>query len=108
MPGNEQPVRSCIGCGRHDAKERLLRLALDPDGAPRVDFARTLPGRGGYLCGAGCLKAAMKKKALGRAFRGKARMGTEDVARLWIELGGAVGEWDAGKSDRQVNPRGAK
>ena len=30
------------------------------------------PGRGTWLCGAGCLRAALKRKAVGRAFRGKA------------------------------------
>lgn len=88
MVGRAQPVRSCIGCGRRDAKEVLLRVALGTDGDLRVDVARTLPGRGAYLCGAGCLKAAVKKKALGRAFRGKARTGQEDLSRLWEALGG--------------------
>lgn len=71
----------------------MLRLALGPDGALRVDAARTLPGRGAYMCGAGCLKAAVKKKALGRAFRGKARTGQEDLSSLWEALGGERGGW---------------
>jgi hypothetical protein len=50
----------------------LTRVALDPEGAVVVDRERRLPGRGAYLCGAGCVTAALKRKAFGRAFRGKA------------------------------------
>jgi hypothetical protein len=35
-----------------------------------VDAAQTALGRGAYLCGAGCLTAAAKRKAFQRAFRG--------------------------------------
>jgi predicted RNA-binding protein YlxR (DUF448 family) len=39
-----------------------------------LDNAHVAPGRGAYLCGLGCLKAAQKRKAFQRAFRGKAKL----------------------------------
>lgn len=71
-PPLEGPVRSCLGCGTKRAQRELTRVALDPEGEVVVDRERRLPGRGAYLCGAGCLTAALKRKAFGRAFRGKA------------------------------------
>ncbi len=65
------PVRSCIGCGARKAQSELTRVAVGPEGVV-VDRKRRVPGRGAYLCGAGCLTAAVKRKAFGRAFRGKA------------------------------------
>jgi predicted RNA-binding protein YlxR (DUF448 family) len=71
-PPIEGPVRSCVGCGARKAQRELTRVALDSEGQVVVDRERRLPGRGAYLCGAGCLTAALKRKAFGRAFRGKA------------------------------------
>ena len=42
------PIRTCIGCGRPDAKSALTRLAAR-DGAVVADAAASLPGRGAYL-----------------------------------------------------------
>jgi len=90
------PVRSCIGCGARRIQAELTRLAVGPGGpVVVVDWARRLPGRGAYLCGAGCLAAAVKRKAFGRAFRGKA--GAVDPLALGQALesgpaqGGAAG-----------------
>ncbi|MFL5320588.1 MAG: YlxR family protein [Myxococcaceae bacterium] len=69
----EAPQRSCIGCGAKRPKRELNRLVLMSEGQPALDTTQTAPGRGAYLCGEGCLKAAIKRKALQRAFRGKAR-----------------------------------
>ena len=64
------PERSCIGCGAKRPKQALIRLVLSDEGQPQVDAAQTALGRGAYLCGAGCLTAAAKRKAFQRAFRG--------------------------------------
>lgn len=72
LPANAGPVRSCIGCGARRVQEELTRLVVGSEGVVVVDRRRQLPGRGAYLCGAGCLAAAVKRKAFGRAFRGKA------------------------------------
>lgn len=49
-----------------------------------ADPLQRFPGRGGYLCGPGCLAAAVRRKALGRAFRGKAP--ETDVLQLELAL----------------------
>jgi len=76
-PHSGIPQRSCIGCGRSRSKADLVRVALGGDGKPRVDAAGLMPGRGAYLCGSGCLAAAVKRKAFQRAFRGKVK---------WLDL----------------------
>ncbi len=68
----EGPERSCIGCGVKRPKTALLRLTVGDDGQALVDGTQTAPGRGAYLCGTGCLKAAIKRRAFQRAYRGKA------------------------------------
>jgi len=47
----------------------LHRLVLDMKHHPVLDRTQAAPGRGAYLCGPGCLKAAIKRKAFQRAFR---------------------------------------
>lgn len=69
--GQETPRRTCLGCGTKREKSALRRLVLDSMHQAVVDAAQTAPGRGAYLCGAGCLKAALKRKAFQRAFRGQ-------------------------------------
>lgn len=49
-----------------------------------MDASHADPGRGAYLCGAGCLKAAVKRKAFQRAFRG--RMKELELERLEAAL----------------------
>ena len=68
-----EPTRTCMGCGKKASKGTLRRLVALGDGELVVDVRGSAPGRGGYLCGAGCLGAAAKRKAFGRAFRGTAR-----------------------------------
>lgn len=85
------PIRTCLGCGNRRPKEELVRLVLDTGGRPTVDRRRAIQARGAYLCGPGCLKAAVKRKAFGRAWRGK--VAAMDLARLWAELGGEEGGW---------------
>lgn len=81
-----EPVRTCIGCGERKSQGALTRLAL-VQGAVRIDAARRLPGRGGYICGPQCVEAAVKRKSFGRAFRGKAQL---DPAALTESLKEAV------------------
>jgi uncharacterized protein len=76
----EGPERTCIGCGEKKPKALLNRLVLREEGQLVVDTTQRASGRGAYLCGAGCVKAAAKRKALQRAFRGKAN------ALDWNEL----------------------
>jgi uncharacterized protein len=83
------PERTCIGCGTKSEKGSLVRLVLDASGGVTVDREGTRPGRGAWLCGKGCLRAALKRKALGRAFRGKAAS-FEPGALEWALVGAGL------------------
>jgi len=66
----------------------LRRLVLDQEGQLRHDATQDAPGRGAYLCGAGCLKAAIRRKAFQRAFRGTMKgldPGVLDAALMALE-----------------------
>ena len=63
------PVRTCLGCGKKQTKALLRRLVLDEKNQPLLDRSQGAPGRGAYLCGPGCLQAAVKRKAFQRAFK---------------------------------------
>jgi predicted RNA-binding protein YlxR (DUF448 family) len=89
VPADAGPVRSCIGCGARRAQGELIRLAVGSEGQVVVDRGKRSPGRGAYLCGVGCLAAAVKRKAFGRAFRGKA--GPIDPSTLGQALGPGSG-----------------
>ena len=78
---SREPERTCIGCGTRRPRGELRRLCLSSEGELRWDRDRRAPGRGAYLCGAGCLTAAVKRKSLGRAFRGRMTGGFEAVER---------------------------
>lgn len=71
LPKEPGPVRTCLGCGKKQLKSLLHRMVLDAQHQPMLDRTQTAPGRGAYLCGPGCLKAAIKRKAFHRAFKGK-------------------------------------
>jgi predicted RNA-binding protein YlxR (DUF448 family) len=57
-----------VGCGRVAPKAALRRLAL-AEGRVVVDPHATMPGRGAYVCGPECARAAVRRRAFGRAFR---------------------------------------
>ncbi|HXX32293.1 MAG TPA: DUF448 domain-containing protein [Myxococcaceae bacterium] len=84
-PRLKPPERTCIGCGAKRPQAELQRLYLSSEGRAAWDRTRTGGGRGAYLCGAGCLRAAAQRKALARAFRGQAR--SIDLSALEAELG---------------------
>lgn len=69
-----EPTRTCVGCMAKEPKARLLRLVRDSSGVVTLDFEGTAPGRGAWVHGrTGCLARAETPRALGRAFRGKAK-----------------------------------
>ncbi|HZQ31077.1 MAG TPA: YlxR family protein [Mycobacterium sp.] len=68
------PVRTCIGCRRRELAVELLRVVAAPTGngeyAVTVDTAGHLPGRGAWLHpDQQCLRAAIRRRAFGRALR---------------------------------------
>ena len=69
-----EPTRTCVGCAAKEPKGRLLRLVRDGSGIVTLDAEGTMPGRGAWVHGrTGCLARAEMPRALGRAFRGKAK-----------------------------------
>jgi len=86
-PRESVPERTCIGCGAKRPKTALQRLCLSSEGRAQLDGARSGTGRGAYLCGVGCLKAAVQRRALERAFRGRAQ--SIDLPALEAALGAA-------------------
>ncbi len=63
------PMRQCLGCREMKPKKELIRVVKSPEGEIRLDFRGKANGRGAYVCpNAGCLKKAVRAKALERAF----------------------------------------
>lgn len=63
------PMRQCLGCREMKPKRELIRAVRSPEGEIGLDFKGKANGRGAYVCrDAGCLKKAIKSKALERAF----------------------------------------
>ncbi|MBU0708588.1 YlxR family protein [Patescibacteria group bacterium] len=67
----EVSLRTCIGCQIIDKKENLARLAMLPDNHLVIDENHNMPGRGTYVCDLICLKKALERKKLNKAFRQK-------------------------------------
>ena len=64
------PQRSCIVCRESKDKSELLRIVRRPDGSVVIDQTGHEAGRGAYVCRSGdCMQAAIKKRALNRAFK---------------------------------------
>jgi predicted RNA-binding protein YlxR (DUF448 family) len=78
------PLRTCVGCRRRFGQDALVRCVLGADGVARV--SRHAAGRGAWLCGAGCLPEAIKRKGFERAWRVAVR--SDQLQRLRAELGG--------------------
>jgi predicted RNA-binding protein YlxR (DUF448 family) len=66
----EKPQRSCLACRQTREKNLLLRFVLSPNGEVVPDIESRLPGRGAYTCVSDhCLRAALKQRQFGRAFK---------------------------------------
>lgn len=78
------PIRTCLGCGKKQTKALLRRLVLDEQDQPSLDRTQTAPGRGAYLCGPGCLQAAVKRRALQRAFKKNVALDVNDLEAAFL------------------------
>uniref|UniRef100_UPI00345CDB5F YlxR family protein n=1 Tax=Ilumatobacter sp. TaxID=1967498 RepID=UPI00345CDB5F len=58
MTTTDGPIRTCIGCRVRRPQSELLRCVFAADGS--VQVCRTAPGRGAWLCGAGCVEPARR------------------------------------------------
>lgn len=84
MAANE-PERTCLLSGKKAERASLIRLALSPDGDVLPDPAAKAPGRGAWLAvDADTVREAQAsgrlKGALGRAFKGGAKVVPDDLA----------------------------
>lgn len=82
------PIRTCAGCGKRDARGKMLRVVADPDGHLKVDLRRALPGRGAWVHQApSCVAQARKRRAFPRILKISASV-MEDYAseNFWEEL----------------------
>ena len=62
------PARQCLGCREMKPKAELVRVVRSPEGTVSLDLRGKAPGRGAYVCrDAGCLKKALRSKAVSRA-----------------------------------------
>jgi len=67
------PIRTCLVCGKKNAKFELLRIALSPVERTIVpDRGQRMEGRGGYVC-QGCLPRLRYTKRVQKAFRNEAK-----------------------------------
>ncbi|MBW2647001.1 MAG: YlxR family protein [Deltaproteobacteria bacterium] len=86
-----RPERSCIGCGRKQAKNELIRFVCDNEGLVIPDIQHKFGGRGAYLCSnEKCLQAAIRGNKFSRAFRRKVDDSEVAAKRLDV-LGGIDG-----------------
>jgi predicted RNA-binding protein YlxR (DUF448 family) len=105
-PARTGPVRTCIGCRAARPQADLVRLARAEGGGVEPDPTRRAGGRGAYLCRrAECLEGALRRQAVGHAFRGRARMTPEAVSRLRALLAGPAG---AGRADAISSVEGGR
>ena len=88
MPKTKKiPLRKCTGCGDMKPKKELIRVLHTPEDTVIIDKTGKKNGRGAYLCDdPECLKKAIKRKALNRAFRKQAA--GEAAEQLTEQLGG--------------------
>ena len=72
-------IRTCLGCKESKNKEDLVRLVKSPDGIVVIDYKRTLPGRGAYVCPIeSCIREAFSKKQISRVFKVSQIEGVEE------------------------------
>lgn len=81
------PERTCVGCGKKDASNHLVRLVLGPDGQVAFDLANHAFGRGAHVHSSpACLEQAARR-GLSRSFRTRVSC---DLTTLQAELERAV------------------
>lgn len=82
------PMRQCLGCREMKPKKELIRVVRSPEGEVRLDFKGKANGRGAYVCpDPGCLKKAIKAKALERAFSTQIPQEVYDALNAQMEAG---------------------
>jgi uncharacterized protein len=66
----EGPMRTCTGCRKGRARDRMIRVTRAGDGAVRIDPIGSAPGRGAYVCPQkDCVERACRSGSLAKALR---------------------------------------
>ncbi|MBS7540516.1 RNA-binding protein [Ancylobacter lacus] len=90
------PARFCIATREVKPLDELLRFVVAPDGSVVPDLAARLPGRGAWLTATRpALAEAIRRKAFGRAFKGRGRIETGPQGPALATLVEALMERDA-------------
>ena len=84
------PQRTCVACGKTEAKRQLVRLVRVASGVVEVDLTGRKTGRGAYLCAtAACWENVLKRDRLEHALR--TAITSENRERL-LQYGLGLGE----------------
>lgn len=79
------PQRTCIACKAQKDRSDLVRIVRKTDGNVELDVYGREAGRGAYICkSADCMRTAVKKRALNKAY--KAVVSDQTYARLIEEF----------------------
>ncbi len=101
------PVRTCVGCGKADDADGLVRVVLGPRGGKdeatlvAVDLAESAHGRGAHVHARKECLARAAKGGLARSFKAKIAVTAEELATQIVEgcdrriAGLLVGAWRA-------------
>ena len=64
------PMRTCTGCRKGRARDRMIRVSRTGDGVVRIDPIGSAPGRGAYVCPqTTCVERACGSGSLAKALR---------------------------------------
>lgn len=79
------PERTCIGCGKADVREHLVRVVVGPDGEVAFDLAGGTFGRGAHVHpSVSCVEKAASK-GLSRSFGMAVRCDAASLCQLLVE-----------------------
>ncbi|MBN2231876.1 MAG: DUF448 domain-containing protein [Deltaproteobacteria bacterium] len=82
------PERTCIVCRRRGPKTKLYRFVKAEEGLLTFDPEQRRPGRGYYMCGAGCIRrwhdARTKRSRKKTLFEGFTATGRERLERMGL------------------------
>ncbi len=74
-----ESLRSCAVCRSAVERNDAVRIVLDPEGVPAIDWRGRLPGRGATCCHSKeCLQSLAKRGALSRAFKREVKAPSAD------------------------------
>ncbi len=78
--------RNCIGCRKIQNKYEMFRIVKTPSNEIKTDLTGKAPGHGAYLCkNIECLKKALKRRQLDRAFKMKISSDIYDKIKMELE-----------------------